>query len=260
MARRKAAARSRSMARPRRRTPARTTSARPARRRKAVKKTAKRRPRAVARKTARPRRRTVAKVAKKAARPTGRPVTKVVKKAARAAAPKRRATVVRAARPIPKSPARGPATPLPAITSAPPPPTRSKRAKAPAIDRQRRLLDEPALGAPSSLNLDSHASAARTGRAELLERLDQHTESSPDLTAGDVDANWEEAYSSGEEAPGGDNPTPDQDVVEEIGRALGVEYADNEELKSADKIASRDRHRWEFDPASAEDYRDRTKN
>ena len=58
-------------------------------------------------------------------------------------------------------------------------------------------------------------------------------------------------------APGGDNPTPDQDVVEEIGRALGVQYDDNEELKSADKIAERDRHRWEFDPASSEDYKDR---
>jgi hypothetical protein len=27
-------------------------------------------------------------------------------------------------------------------------------------------------------------------------------------------------------------------------------------LKAADKIAERDRHRWELDPASAEDYPD----
>ena len=53
--------------------------------------------------------------------------------------------------------------------------------------------------------------------------------------------------------------TPDQDVVEEIGRALGVEYEDAEELKGAEKIESRDRNRWEYDPASAEDYKDRTK-
>lgn len=79
------------------------------------------------------------------------------------------------------------------------------------------------------------------------------------LTGGDVDADWEEAYTSGEEAPGGENPTPDQDVVEEIGRALGVEYDDAEELKGADKIEQRDRHRWEFDPASSDDYRDRNK-
>ena len=79
----------------------------------------------------------------------------------------------------------------------------------------------------------------------------------PGITAGDVDASVEGAYFSGEEAPGGDNSTPDQDVVEEIGRALGVEYQDNEELRSSDKVAERDRHRWELDPASSDDYKDR---
>ena len=48
-------------------------------------------------------------------------------------------------------------------------------------------------------------------------------------------------------------------MVEEIGRALGVEYDDGEELKGADKITQRDTNRWEYDPASAEDYRDRNK-
>lgn len=105
--------------------------------------------------------------------------------------------------------------------------------------------------------LDKKPSAARSGRAALKERLAAHTETNPAITAGDVDADWEQAYSSGEEAPGGDNPTPDQDVVEEIGKALGVEYQDAEELKAAEKIAQRDRHRWELDPASSEDYQDR---
>jgi hypothetical protein len=114
-------------------------------------------------------------------------------------------------------------------------------------------------GVPSTLTFERTASAAQTGHAELLERLHSHHETSPRLTGGDVDANWEGAYSSGDEAPGGDNPTPDQDVVDEIGRALGVEYADAEELKSSDKIADRDRHRWEYDPASAEDYKDRSR-
>ena len=31
----------------------------------------------------------------------------------------------------------------------------------------------------------------------------------------------------------------------------------NNLLKAADKITERDRHRWELDPASAEDYTDR---
>ena len=79
----------------------------------------------------------------------------------------------------------------------------------------------------------------------------------PAITGGDVDADLETAYFSGDEAPGGDNPTPDQDIVEDIGKAIGIEYHDNEELKSSDKVAERDKHRWELDPASSEDYKDR---
>ena len=130
---------------------------------------------------------------------------------------------------------------------------------APGLERERKRLrevEESVPGPPSSLNLDRHGSAARTGRATLRNAKRAHTETSPAMTGGDVDADWEDAYAVGDEAPGGDNPTPDQDRVDDIGRALGVEYADNEELKGADKIADRDRHRWELDPASAEDYPD----
>jgi hypothetical protein len=41
----------------------------------------------------------------------------------------------------------------------------------------------------------------------------------------DVDANWQRADSETEEGVGGTVATPDQDVVDEIGRALGVEQA-----------------------------------
>lgn len=131
--------------------------------------------------------------------------------------------------------------------------------KAPNLDRERRRAPDDDLvpSPPSSLDLDRRASAARTGRRELRERFEEHTETSPQLTGGDVDADWESAYSVGDEAPGGDNPTPDQDIVDDIGRAVGVEYQDNEELKGADKVAKRDKHRWELDPASAEDYDER---
>ena len=77
-----------------------------------------------------------------------------------------------------------------------------------------------------------------------------------DVAAGDPDVDVEEAYFSGEEAPGGDNSTPDQDVVDEIGKALGLQYEDAEELDT-DKVAERDKHRWELDPASSEDYKER---
>jgi hypothetical protein len=130
----------------------------------------------------------------------------------------------------------------------------------PNLDRERRQLrelEENVPTPPSSLDLDRTPSAARSGRHEMLETQHEHNEVSPVLTAGDVDADWEDAYSVGDEAPGGDNPTPDQDRVDDIGKALGVEYQDNEELKAADKIAERDKHRWELDPASSEDYNDR---
>jgi hypothetical protein len=131
--------------------------------------------------------------------------------------------------------------------------------KAPSLDRERRVVrdDDIVPTPPSSLDLDRSASAARSGRRELHERFKEHTETSPAITGGDIDADWESAYTVGDEAPGGDNPTPDQDIVDDIGKAIGVEYQDNEELKAADKIAERDRHRWELDPASSEDYTDR---
>ena len=131
--------------------------------------------------------------------------------------------------------------------------------KAPALDRARRMVqgDDIVPTPPSSLDLNRTASAARSGRRELSRRLEEHTETGPALTAGDVDADWESAYSVGDEAPGGDNPTPGQDVVDDIGKAVGVQYEDNEELKGEAKIAKRDKHRWELDPASAEDYDDR---
>ena len=116
----------------------------------------------------------------------------------------------------------------------------------------------PAVAA-SAVDLDRSVLAIRTGRREMKEHLAEHTETSPVLTGGDVDANWEAAFSSGDDAPGGDNPTPDQDVVEEIGRALGVEYQDNEELRGAAKLEERDRFRWEYNPASSEDYAERTR-
>jgi hypothetical protein len=124
--------------------------------------------------------------------------------------------------------------------------------KKPNLDRPRKTVAD-VHGIPSSLDMGRSASAARTGRAEMKERLAKNTSATPALTAGDVDADWEAAESVGDEAPGGDNPTPDQDVVDDIGRALGVEYDDDEELQGGAEIADRDRNRWELDPSSKDE-------
>ena len=131
-------------------------------------------------------------------------------------------------------------------------------AKVPRLDRARRTLDERETHdtPPSSLDMDRHGSAAQTGRAEMAQNIREH-HGMDDVTGGDPDVNIEDAYFAGEEAPGGDNPTPDQDIVEDIGKALGVTYEDNEQLKGSDKVAERDKHRWELDPASSDDYNDR---
>jgi hypothetical protein len=125
------------------------------------------------------------------------------------------------------------------------------------LERERRTLDDVIPTPPSSLDMDRHGSAARTGRAEMAQSRANQASLTPDISAGDVDVNVEDAYFVGDESPGGDNPTPDQDVVDEIGKALGVEYQDAEELRGSDKVSDRDKHRWELDPASSEDYKNR---
>ena|SRR5688572_8350551 len=127
--------------------------------------------------------------------------------------------------------------------------------KKPNLDRPRKTVAD-IHGIPSSLDMNRTASSAKSGRAELKDRLSKSTGAGPALTGGDVDADWESAESIGDEAPGGDNPTPDQDVVDDIGRALGVEYEDDEELQGGAEIVDRDRHRWELDPASKDDDED----
>ena len=128
-----------------------------------------------------------------------------------------------------------------------------ERGASPRLDRARRVLTDPLPA--SSLDVERFKGAARSGRRALDRSLHEHSGMTPAITGGDLDADWENAYFSGDEAPGGDNPTPDQDSVEEIGEALGVSYDDNEELKGSDKVIERDRHRWELDPASADDYK-----
>jgi len=128
------------------------------------------------------------------------------------------------------------------------------------LNRARRVLpeDDTLRTPPSSLDMDRKGSAVRTGRKGLEANIRRHNDMSPAITGGDVDADWENAYFSGDEAPGGDNLTPDQEDVDDMGKALGVEYQDNEELQGSDKVVKRDAHRWELDPASSDDYKDRT--
>ena len=88
---------------------------------------------------------------------------------------------------------------------------------------------------------------------QLAHRLRDNTAASPADSGGDPDATWEDVNDSGEETVAGDNPTPDQSLVEENARAVGVSYEDNEELEFTEKIEKRDRNRFELDPRSKTD-------
>ena len=86
-----------------------------------------------------------------------------------------------------------------------------------------------------------------------------HEASSPDiadatLTGGDIEANVSEADAVGDEAVGGTAPTPDQDIVDEIGAAVGLEMSDRAFLRTTEMLEDRDDRRWELDPMSSEDY------
>lgn len=78
------------------------------------------------------------------------------------------------------------------------------------------------------------------------------------LTGGDVDADWKRAASIGEEAVGGTVATPDQDRVDEIGRALGVERSSTAPVVTSDEVLrDRDQRRWELE-RRADRRKDRT--
>jgi len=84
----------------------------------------------------------------------------------------------------------------------------------------------------------------------LVQRLRNNTAASPHDAGGDLDATWEDVNDSGSESVTGDNPTPDQSLVEENAQAVGVSFEDNEELDFLEKIEKRDRERYELDPRS----------
>jgi len=94
-------------------------------------------------------------------------------------------------------------------------------------------------------------------RGETVESLGErlsHTETDPSLSGGDLDADWQRAYSAGDEAVGGSVATPDQDVVDEIGRAVGVEQAPDAEVRAAEEILrERDRHYWHLERRATEE-------
>lgn len=210
---------------------------------KTKKKPAKAKARPVAKAT-----RKVAKkpAAKKPVKKARRPAPKPVKKTARKVIKKVATKVATKAKAAPKAVRKTAPKVTPKAKAVLPVPAR--------LQRERKRLPEVELEEFSAEGSDERLlSSARAGHDELRSELRLHTEASPELTAGDVDAKWQDAYAIGDETPGGDNMTPDQDRVDDIGKAMGVVYDDDEELMGGDEINARDAHRWELDPASKDE-------
>ncbi len=95
---------------------------------------------------------------------------------------------------------------------------------------------------------------SNTDQEIALEQLKKNIVANADVTGGDLDDNLYQAEVVGEEAVGGQTPTPDQNVTEKLLQAMGVASVDGEPVHTREKLEHRDRVRWELDPLSSEDY------
>ncbi len=169
---------------------------------------------------------------KKPARPTKKVARKAKKKPVPKAAARKavKKTAKKTAKKAARKPARKAAKPKKVARKVVKKAPKVAATKKPNLDRPRKTVAD-IHGIPSSfLGMASLASAAHSGGEELRDTLKKNNSASPRLTGGDV--------------------------VDEIGRALDVEYADDEELQGGAEIAERDTHRWEFDPSSKDDFED----
>jgi len=120
------------------------------------------------------------------------------------------------------------------------------------LDSYEAKIYDPSLS-PEVLEEFVEAAKLNSGSQLLMKELREYHATSPELSGGDIDAAWDQA-DVGEETVGGSSPTPDQDVVDQLGEAVGLTYEDNEPLDTEKKLAKRDDRRWELDPASSEGY------
>ena len=96
-----------------------------------------------------------------------------------------------------------------------------------------------------------------TGMGKTLGRLTATAGYGSDVTGGDIDDDSYQAEVVGEEAVGGQTPTPDQSVTEGLLQSMGIVFPDGEPVQTLSHLNRRDRKRWELEPDSAEDYADR---
>lgn len=125
---------------------------------------------------------------------------------------------------------------------------KSARAKATRASSKRRAAmpaEEPKEQSPTAIA----ARALRTGVRPSPPPREQAipTSEADTILVGDPDDDSLRNEYSGEDTPGGSTPTPDQNDVDEIGRAYGLQEEDSGALQSAGEVLTRrDRRRQEL--------------
>jgi hypothetical protein len=134
------------------------------------------------------------------------------------------------------------------------------RAERDAIAAQLETDPQAELTASIAPNeLDSNIGASGTADwqqeidpdADLAQSLDR--QNSADLTEGDLDIDPYLAEVDGDEAVGGSTAMPEQNDVDELGDAAGVDLPDGAMLHTTQMLERRDLDRWELDPDSVAD-------
>src|SRR5579864_7132274 len=91
------------------------------------------------------------------------------------------------------------------------------------------------------MEFDEATRVGASGYHQVQRKVAQDRRILSDLSGGDVDATV--TSEGADESPDGDNPTPDQNIVENLGRAAGETYEDDEPLRPKEKIEKRDKNR-----------------
>jgi hypothetical protein len=123
------------------------------------------------------------------------------------------------------------------------------KAKARPTARRRRREEETHVQSATAVA----AEALRTGvlpRRNLARRRNDVPAPESDIVrVGDPDDDSMSNEYVGDQTPGGSSPTPDQSVVDEIGRAYGLQDEDSGPLRSATEVLNkRDRRRPQLEP------------
>jgi len=122
------------------------------------------------------------------------------------------------------------------------------------IDKAPASKQSPGVDLPPG---QSAFEAARIGQedqsedvgADVSAKRDRMASGMP-TTAGDPDVRKDQAKVVGEEAIGGTTPTPDQDNVDEVAAAVGIDTKAEHPVRVTREMQRRDEQRYELDPES----------